>query len=245
LRIINNDLIRLNLSITKRRIQKVERVVVPSDYVRRVIAKELEVAAERIDVIHNGVDTNLFVPRTEKDSSPQDKKTVVFSAVLSGGLSRIKGFPHFLRLARLLSKKRNDVQFVAAGGVMSGVEPVKCVGYLSGKEMVKLYQDACLAVVLSIWDEPFGLSVTEPMACAKPTIAYASGGISEILEDGTTGFLAPTGNLSRIVEQVEYLLDNESTVKKMGANARKRVEASFSTTLMVEKYLAMIQRLTK
>jgi glycosyltransferase involved in cell wall biosynthesis len=238
-------MIRLNLGLTRSRIQKVDRIVVPSDYVRRIIAKELEVTSEKIDVVYNGVDTTLFAPRLEKDSSLQDKKTVVFSAVLSGGLSRLKGFPHFLRLAKLLTKKRNDVRFVAAGGVMSGVEPVKCVGYLSRQEMVRFYQDAYLAVVLSIWDEPFGLVVTEPMACAKPTIAYASGGISEIVEHGTTGFLAPTGDLNQIAERVEYLLDNESTVKKMGANARKRVEASFSSASMVAKYLALIHGLSR
>jgi glycosyltransferase involved in cell wall biosynthesis len=60
------------------------------------------------------------------------------------------------------------------------------------------------AVVLnpSQWDEPFGMAAAEAQACGTPVVAFRRGGLTEIIEDGVTGFLVPPGDLQAAAEAV-------------------------------------------
>jgi glycosyltransferase involved in cell wall biosynthesis len=60
------------------------------------------------------------------------------------------------------------------------------------------------AVVLSPaqWDEPFGMVAAEAQACGTPVVAFRRGGLSEVIEDGVTGFLVPPGDLQSAAEAV-------------------------------------------
>jgi glycosyltransferase involved in cell wall biosynthesis len=60
------------------------------------------------------------------------------------------------------------------------------------------------AVVLNLaqWDEPFGMVAAEAQACGTPVVAFRRGGLSEVIEDGVTGFLVPPGDLQAAVEAI-------------------------------------------
>jgi UDP-glucose:tetrahydrobiopterin glucosyltransferase len=60
------------------------------------------------------------------------------------------------------------------------------------------------AVVLNPaqWDEPFGMAAAEAQACGTPVVGFRRGGLSEVIEDGVTGFLVPPGDLQAAVEAV-------------------------------------------
>jgi glycosyltransferase involved in cell wall biosynthesis len=60
------------------------------------------------------------------------------------------------------------------------------------------------AVVLNPvqWDEPFGMVAAEAQACGTPVVAFRRGGLTEIVEDGVTGFLVPPGDLQAAAEAV-------------------------------------------
>jgi glycosyltransferase involved in cell wall biosynthesis len=60
------------------------------------------------------------------------------------------------------------------------------------------------AVVLypSRWDEPFGLVAAEAQACGTPVVAFARGGLSEVIMDGVTGFLVPPDDVRAAAEAV-------------------------------------------
>ena len=81
------------------------------------------------------------------------------------------------------------------------------------------------------FDEPFGLSVVEAMACGTPVIAYRRGSMAEIIDEGVTGFAV--GSLSEAVAAVERvgLLDRAA----VRATARRR----FAVDRMVDEYLAV------
>ena len=85
------------------------------------------------------------------------------------------------------------------------------------------------------WPEPFGLVMIEAMACGTPVIAFRSGSVPEVIDDGVTGF---------IVEGEEEAVD---AVKRAGTldrrKVRERFEARFTARRMAQDYLRLYQRL--
>jgi glycosyltransferase involved in cell wall biosynthesis len=66
------------------------------------------------------------------------------------------------------------------------------------------------------------------MACSKPVIGGAHGGIPDIVEDGVTGLLVPHGNAERLAQALETLFNKPSFGGEMGARGRNRVAKHFS-----------------
>jgi glycosyltransferase involved in cell wall biosynthesis len=85
------------------------------------------------------------------------------------------------------------------------------------------------------WPEPFGLVMIEAMACGTPVIAYASGSVPEVMEEGRTGF---------IVQEVE---DAVAAVRRLPqlsrARCREVFERRFTATRMARDYLDVYERL--
>ncbi|MBS0561501.1 MAG: glycosyltransferase, partial [Proteobacteria bacterium] len=85
--------------------------------------------------------------------------------------------------------------------------------------------------------EPFGLVMIEAMACGTPVIAYPSGSVPEIIEDGLTGFLVrDEAEAAAAVERLPTL--------SRGA-IRRRFEQRFTARRMAADYVALYQRLAR
>ena len=85
------------------------------------------------------------------------------------------------------------------------------------------------------FEEPFGLSVIEAMACGTPVIAYNKGSMPELIEHGVTGFL---------VDSFEEAVDAIGRIGEIDrAACRRAVEARFTVERMAENYLALYERI--
>jgi glycosyltransferase involved in cell wall biosynthesis len=85
------------------------------------------------------------------------------------------------------------------------------------------------------WPEPFGLVMTEAMACGTPVIAYRRGSVPEIIEEGITGFIVQ--DLDEAVQAAERI----PTLDR--SRCRQRFEERFSASRMARDYLVSYQRL--
>jgi glycosyltransferase involved in cell wall biosynthesis len=110
-------------------------------------------------------------------------------------------------------------------------DEVEILGELSLGEKVELYANAFCTLMPIQWPEPFGLVMTESMACGTPVVAFRNGSVPEIIEDGVTGFIAD--DFDGFVSAVERAAEIES------ATCRASVEAKFSTPVMVDGYEAV------
>jgi glycosyltransferase involved in cell wall biosynthesis len=88
-------------------------------------------------------------------------------------------------------------------------------------------------------DEPFGLVMIEAMACGTPVIAFNRGSVSEIVDDGTTGFVVKGGDLEAMAKAVRRA---DSISRKA---CRERVKKCFSIEQMVNDYEAIYKKLIK
>jgi glycosyltransferase involved in cell wall biosynthesis len=108
-------------------------------------------------------------------------------------------------------------------------------GPVGGEERLRALGGARALLHLIDFDEPFGLSVVEAMACGTPVIATRRGSMAEIIEHGVNGFLVD--NDDEAVAAVERVgsLDR--------ATVRRSVEQRFHVDRMADEYIALYQRI--
>ena len=212
-------------------------VIAVSSEMRADILRTYPVDPKRVRVIHNGIDINKFhrVPGQE-------------------ALKRRRiAEPYILFVGRVSRQKGLDILLEAAAKLPPGLQVVVCAGAADTPELaeelrdkarglsnvcwleemvpledlVQLYSHAAVFVCPSVY-EPFGLINLEAMACARPVVASAVGGIQEVVVDGETGLLAPPGDVEALVQAVGSLLADPDRAERMGIAGRKRVEEKFT-----------------
>ena len=100
------------------------------------------------------------------------------------------------------------------------------------------FLSAAIALIFPIcWLEPFGLVMIEAMACGCPVIAFGMGSVSEIVEDGVTGFVVDTEE--EAVEALRHIRRLDRTL------IRQRFEERFTSTIMAKKYVDVYERTLK
>lgn len=110
------------------------------------------------------------------------------------------------------------------------------LGMIDKAQLAKYYQKALALLVPIRWEEPFGLTIVEAMSCGTPVIAFRRGSVSEIVEDGKTGF---------IVESTAEMVDAVNNLGKIDrSDCRRHVEQNFTTQRMVEDYEKVLRKLT-
>ncbi len=198
------------------------------------MAAELRAAGYlRVTVVRDGIELTEAPPLPWPTDPP---KTVVLP---STSQSERKGTRDFIAMASAVRAQREDARFVATN--FSGTESVIGTKLLSRGELLELYGASSIVVTPALWNEPFGLTAVEAMALGRPVVAYDSGGLPEIVEDGVTGFVVPKGRVGELRRAVERLLDDEPQARRMGAAGRLRVEKMFSASSMVDGYLDVLQ----
>lgn len=159
-----------------------------------------------------------------------------------GRIHRDKGTSEAIQVAR-----RVGLPLIIAGIVQdeeyfrTNVAPqidgktVRYLGTVSPKQKIELLGEAWALLHLINFDEPFGLTVVEAMACGTPVIANRRGALPELIRDGETGFLVDS--LEEAVERVPRIDDIDR--KK----CRTWVEEHFTQGRMVEEYLQVYEEI--
>jgi len=87
------------------------------------------------------------------------------------------------------------------------------------------------------------LTLIEAMAAGVPIVATRVGGIGEVVADGSTGLLAPSGDDSSLAQQILRLSENAALRQALGAEGRKRAWALFSEKKMHASYQQLYQEM--
>jgi glycogen synthase len=230
---------------------------------------------EKIQVIHNGIDTTQYRKTSKPDIlasfgiNPHDPYVLFV-----GRITRQKGIIH---LVRALSFIEEGVQIVLCAGAPDTeaiahemrVEVERARAATSNdiiwipemvpvEGLVVLYSSAALFVCPSVY-EPFGIINLEAMACSTPVVAAAVGGIPEVVVQGQTGVLVPFAPVSEanpeprrpeqyardLAAAVNQLLYAPEKRQAMGAEARRRVEAHFGWDAIARQTLQYYEKLRK
>lgn len=250
--------------IERTAVEAADRVIAVSEGSRREILECYRVDPERVRVIHNGIDTQVFrkVDPSEtlrKYGIPADRPYLLFV----GRIVAQKGVLHLVRAIRHVDP---EIQAVLCAGEPDTPEIARAMEREARSlqserpgvhwiqemvpipDLVRLYSGAAVFVCPSIY-EPFGIVNLEAMACGCPVVASRVGGIPEAVADGETGILVPfesrggtdfepkdpEGFSRDLAEAVNRLFRDERTRRAMGEAGRRRVEERFSWTSVAQK----------
>ncbi|HEY0738916.1 MAG TPA: glycosyltransferase [Herpetosiphonaceae bacterium] len=110
-------------------------------------------------------------------------------------------------------------------------------------DTLRYYYSAGDVVVTTPWYEPYGLTPLEGMACGRPVIGSAVGGITFTIADGETGLLVPPRDPAALADRLHQLLIDSALRDKMGRAARLRVEQEFTWPTVAERTAALYKTL--
>jgi len=108
-------------------------------------------------------------------------------------------------------------------------------------DVLRDYYSAGDVVVTTPWYEPFGLTPLEGMACGRPVVGSAVGGITFTIQDGVTGLLVPPRDPHALADGLELLLSQPQLRMRMGQAARERVEREFTWPTVAERTAALYE----
>ena len=97
-----------------------------------------------------------------------------------------------------------------------------------GRDALPLYYGAADVFVTTPWYEPFGITPVEAMACARPVLGSAVGGIRATVQDGQTGFLVPPRDPAALARQAAVLADNPTLGWRMGLAGLRRARELYT-----------------
>ncbi|MEO5959188.1 MAG: glycosyltransferase family 4 protein [Opitutaceae bacterium] len=117
-------------------------------------------------------------------------------------------------------------------------------GFVPQAAVAESYRDASLAVMSSVWPEPFGAVGLEAMRCGLPVVAFDAGGIREWLIDGWNGFLVPWMDRTRYAACIDELLGDKALARKMGMHARQWVGERFGFSKYIDGLEELFARVT-
>jgi len=89
-------------------------------------------------------------------------------------------------------------------------------------DVMRAWARASVAVIPSLWPEPFGQVAVEAMATGRPVVASATGGLSDVVVDGETGLLVPPGDATALRGALAALLADPERRRRMGEAGRRR-----------------------
>jgi glycosyltransferase involved in cell wall biosynthesis len=182
--------------------------------------------------VHHGIDL------TELALSETGGENLVFF----GRIHRDKGAAEAIEIARRAGRRlvmagivQDPAYFAAEVEPHVDGESVSYVGAVGPRERSLLLGDAAALLHPIRFDEPFGLSVVEAMACGTPVIAFRRGAMPEVIRHGVTGFLVET------VEEAVAAVDRLDELERPAC--RRWVGERFSQRRMVHDYLEVYERI--
>jgi len=113
---------------------------------------------------------------------------------------------------------------------------VEFVGEINERAKTDFLGNACALLFPIEWPEPFGLTMIEAMACGTPVLAFRQGSVTEVIDEGITGYVV--GSVSEAIEALPKVL------KLDRRTVRRRFEERFSVARMARDYVAVYRSLT-
>lgn len=239
----------LSLFIEKTAIEAADGVIAVSKGVRQdVLEAYPKVKPERVHVIHNGIDPEVYKPTPNSATLTRyGVDPTAPYAFFNGRITRQKGLPLLLQAALKLDRRYQVVIVASSPDTPEIAKEVDALAsrirhergnlvwidhFIPRDELIHLHTDATVFVCPSIY-EPFGLVILEAMACETAVVASRVGGIPEVVVDGETGFLvdyAPDdtdGFVNGLAERIERVLSDPALAGRMGKAGRHRVLEHF------------------
>lgn len=224
-----------------------DKIITVSNSTKKSLVEYYGVNENRVCVVYNGVDLELI---DSVEFQEKYENTILFA----GRLAPHKHADHLLKVVKSLKKDIPSIKLIIVG---TGVEKEnlitltkeyglkKQVKFLENLDYPELISEMKKSNILALPStrEGFGMVLAEANACGIPVVAYASGGVVEVVEDGLNGFLVEPGDLKSMENKIKLLLENPLERTNMGINGFKNVKKNFTWEIIVKNIITIYKHL--
>jgi len=218
---------------------------------RRVLTR-----AEAVTTVSSwlAAETEAIVPTVHPVVAPMPIKPDLFhpggsrapdTLLFVGKLNLQKGIEHLLRALALMRARPTVDVVVGVGSAPADVaalaqslgvaDRLRWFPLLPQSELADRYR-ACTALVMPAVEEGLGLVAAEALLCETPVVAFASGGLTDLIVDGRTGLLVPPGDVAALARALDDLLSRSDRGAGLGTAGRQAMLATFGPDAVATRY---------
>jgi colanic acid biosynthesis glycosyl transferase WcaI len=238
--------------------ERCDRIVVVSPAFREHLMRYWRVPEEKIAVVENGVETDLFAPASSSANGALRRELGAdgkFLASYIGTMGNAHGLETLLAAAAQLSQDP-DVLFLLVG---EGAEKqrIKTLAQSRGLANVRFLDqqprekipalisasDACLVLLkkTDVFKTVIPTKMLEFMSCARPVILGVDGQARQIIEDAGAGIIIEPENSAGLVTAISQLSSDRELGTAMGQKGREHILRNFSRQQMAERYVTLLE----
>jgi GT2 family glycosyltransferase/glycosyltransferase involved in cell wall biosynthesis len=176
---------------------------------------------------------------------PNDPGETINVALISSNLPK-KGVADFIEVARRCEALAPNARFLVIGpeNPVTAALKAEAPGNVVFAGYAETPRDAMAAanIVMSLshFAESFGRTVAEALAARRPVVAYDYGAVSEIIEDGVSGYLVPFRDIDAAAARIAALCRDPALIARMGEAGRARVARDFAPGRLVDTLRAAL-----
>jgi len=208
---------------------------------------------QKIEVIYNGVDTDLFKPKGNQNLEKKNKKYIgVISDLIPQkghrtvieALNIVKGTVNVKLLIVGDSRRENNGYKKSLIELVNRLELEKEVNFLGRRKDISniLNMLDLLVVPSSSLFEACPLVILEAFACGVPVIGSNLGGIPEVVEDGKTGRIFTANEKEDLAEKILSILTDQALLEEMKKNCRKIAEEKFDMNIFINEIELVLRK---
>jgi glycogen synthase len=215
-----------------------DRVVANSHALKRVCVERYAISADKIDVIHWGIDDEGFRADRPRENpftaaTPAGGRGPAPVVLFLGRVTWQKGPDYFIEMAGRVARLVPEARFILAGqgdmlprlirrsAELGIADRVHFTGGVHGEEVHRLYRMADVCVMPSV-SEPFGLVALESLRSGTPCIMPRTAGVSEVIANA---FKVDFWDVDAMTDQIVALLRHPALREELSTNGRREVEA--------------------
>mgnify|MGYP003498656413 FL=1 len=254
---LHNDLLSKDSKNALEICKVCDKVITVSDYIK----KRVETIGSKISIVtvHNGIDLERFYHATPIQRKTLGFKNDDFIVVYSGRINPEKGVKELIQAFTQL-KDYPNIKLLIIGGSFFGntkgtdtfisslqeeskeiADSIVFTGFIP-YEQIPSYLAMCdVAVIPSMWEDPFPTTILEAMASSLPIIATNSGGISEACQDCAI-ILEKSNIVNQLTKSLLHLYHNNEDRNRMQINSKKN-SGSFKKELYSEQFYKEIAQI--
>ena len=239
-----------NFWFEKLAIQKAKAFIAPTTFAGNLSQKLFGLQNKKIQTIHNGLELGKF-----ENSHPEEYQNGLLLYI--GTIIRKKGVLELPKIFNQVRQQHPQASLILIGGDSSDIETqsqstwqlmqnrfqdddlhsVTYLGKIPYHEVQQYIKKAHVCVFPS-FAETLGMVTIEAMAMQKPVVNTKIGWAKELIVDGESGFLVYPKNHQGYAAKITSILNDNALAKKLGDNARERVEKKFDITKIAAENIA-------
>ena len=220
-----------------------------SKWLAGLCSKSRIAEGHKVVSIPNPIDTDVYAPMDKaaarrKLGLPEDKKLILFCSVKTNDIR--KGMKYFQDCCKILKDTAADdieIMILGKNGELLAQTlnlPCHALGYVGGGNPIAEYYNAADVFVTPSLQENLPNTIMESMSCGVPCVGFEIGGIPEMIDHLSNGYVAKYKSAEDLARGIRWVLE-EADYESLSGNARAKALDSWSEKVVAQQYISLFK----